>query len=324
MGLVYWFWKFSDLLLFVEIFLMSSLTALWILHWMLNQKRKGKAQQNIPDHVVHSFLTDLLRNTEHFKSQLFGERQDFHHAPPNASPTPPIASAEPTAFVDLSNTAATAPVASTSLPELEALQKQLSEVTQKNEELTKNLEASKLTQEELEKKVALNHSNQAASDGGASSKELEETKLKIQDLESRLSEYAIIEDDLANLKKYMNENKELKERLQALEQGAGTASAPATPAVTPDTAAPNVNPGAAETAPTTNVQPSTANMAQAAEAEAAEPASAAPASPLETAPTGASVAEPEELKKTIASSTTPLINKSDEDLLREFEKMLNS
>lgn len=59
----------------------------------------------------------------------------------------------------------------------------------------------------------------------SSSEELSEDLLdKIKDLESRLAEYEIIEDDIADLSKYKEENAQLKEELEFLRSGGDDSS----------------------------------------------------------------------------------------------------
>lgn len=53
------------------------------------------------------------------------------------------------------------------------------------------------------------------------SKPSQELLDKIKDLEARLAEYEIIEDDIADLSKYKDENANLKEELEKLKSGAG-------------------------------------------------------------------------------------------------------
>jgi hypothetical protein len=92
----------------------------------------------------------------------------------------------------------------------------------------------------------------AAPAGGPSGVDIAELNKKIKDLEARLSEYEIIEDDIANLSIYKEENARLKNELGKLKNGASPAAptaptvgaaptpaapAPAAPAPTPAPAA---------------------------------------------------------------------------------------
>lgn len=92
-------------------------------------------------------------------------------------------------------------------------------------------------QEEIKKAKAA----PAAATGGNAA-EFETLKKKAEELETRLSEYAIIEDDIANLNLYKDENVRLKDELERLKS-----SGPA-PAATP-APAPAAAPAAASAAP---------------------------------------------------------------------------
>lgn len=99
---------------------------------------------------------------------------------------------------------------------------------------------------------------------------------KIKDLEAKLAEYQILEDDIADLTRYKKENEELKAQLA----GGGAAAAAAAPTESAPTAAPTPPDASpvAEAAPTPEPAPvSAAELATPPEAAAkAEPASVAP------------------------------------------------
>ena len=90
--------------------------------------------------------------------------------------------------------------------ELDKLQSQLEEKQNEISALKKDLESQK--------------------DSGEPSQEMLD---KINELEARLAEYEIIEDDIADLSKYKDENLKLKEELEKLKAGGTSASEPEAP-----------------------------------------------------------------------------------------------
>ncbi|MFN8371146.1 MAG: hypothetical protein U0T83_11060, partial [Bacteriovoracaceae bacterium] len=119
-------------------------------------------------------------------------------------------------------------------------------------------------------------------------KKFDEMKADRDKLKEKLQEYEVIEDDIANLKRLQKENEELKKAIEGLSKG----GAPAPAAAAAPTPAPAPKPAPA------------APAAAAAAPPAPEPA-AAPAKPVDP------------LNVQLEGS-----DKSAEDLLSEFEKML--
>ncbi len=149
----------------------------------------------------------------------------------------------------------------------------------------------------LEQKVK--EASAAPAGGGVdNSKELQELKAKLQ-------EYEVIEDDLANLKKYQKENEQLRAQLDGKGGAAPAPVAEAAPAAVEA-------PVAAATEVNTNVL-----QAVTPTVDVAEPAPVAPApAPVAAAPAPAEAP---------ASAANPAdAKKKEEELLSEFEKMLAS
>ncbi|MDG0815931.1 hypothetical protein [Bdellovibrio svalbardensis] len=116
----------------------------------------------------------------------------------------------------------------------------------------------------------------AAADSGMSSAEKEDLSGKIRDLESRLAEYEIISEDIADLSRYKDENEALRAELEALQKAAAAAPAAAPVAPVVAEAAPAPEPvSTPEPEPTPVAEPvveaaaSTEDMVDAALAEAA-------------------------------------------------------
>ncbi len=93
-------------------------------------------------------------------------------------------------------------------------------------------EMDKLQTELAEKEVEIMRLNDQIADLGAGggSGNSEELESKVKDLEAKLQEYEIIEDDIANLSLYKQENAKLKEEIDQLKAGGASAAASETAA----------------------------------------------------------------------------------------------
>jgi hypothetical protein len=164
---------------------------------------------------------------------------------------------------------------------------------------------------------------------GADTTELEG---KIKELSEKLAEYEIIEEDIANLSFYKNENVKLKNELEKLRAGGSVATAPAT-----DTSIEQPAPAAA-TAEAPPV-PDQAASSEPADLSSIEPgdvvgvqpevvAETAP-QPTPTAPDPAAIAEFEQaiqqkeaLEQTMPPNPSTDNSGIDADILKEFEKVV--
>ncbi len=316
MSAIYFLGKFSNEALLIELFLIGLITTAYF-GYLISKKRKyGVAKNMIPDHVVKAFLIELLSYSEGFKKQLFGENLQI----------------DPSMVGKFQLQVATAPVAAAGASagtadagELHALKVQLGTSAQKIDELNKMIAGLQSQNATLQTQATEAAKSGGATAGGGDNKALLD---KINALETKLSEYSVIEDDLANLKRYMQENKALKEKLSGMGGNPAdvTAAATAAPTPAPVAAAATPAPAAAAPAPTPEPTPTPAPVAAApTPAPAPEPAAAAPTPAPEpakpSAPTGASVQDPQAPAAAPAASGG---DKSDADLLNEFERMLNS
>lgn len=334
MSLVYLLSKFSREAMVVEIFLISVLGLTLFGFYLFKRRRYGVAKNHVPDQVVKALLVEILSLTEGYKNQLFGVGSLPAGTGVNASA---IAGAAAKAAAALG---AGSPLMAGAAGggDDAALKAQMGAIAAKNEELSKALQGLNAEKQALEEKLKNAPAAGAAPGGGGDDAALAELKAKIANLEARLAEYEVIEDDLANLKRYQQENKQLKAQIDMLKGGAPAAAAAPAPEAAAPAAAPAPAPAAAP-------EPAASPIAA---AEAAAPAAPAPdfadlagkvdesiaAAP---APAGGSVTDP----AAVAAATTAAASsdtagaaaqkpaageapKSDSDLLSEFEKMLSS
>jgi len=318
--------------LLVELFFIALITTSYFGYLLIQKRRYGAAKNQIPDKVVRAYLMELIANAEGFKNQLFGE--DFKipvGAIPSSMPRMEVA-------VSSANAEPSLVVGGASSAELAALKEQLNSSIAKQDDLTKTISQLAGEKADLESKLA------SAGAGAAASGDSKDLLDKISKLESKLAEYEVIEDDLANLKRYQQEVKQLRAQLEALKAGGttipaveATAAPVATPVAAPVAAAPTPTPEqpiaeAAIAAPETP-SPIAAAEETVTETQAAE-GFADMADKVDESlspPVGASVVDPAAVAEaqtaapaSDAAAAEPKSEKSDADLLNEFERMLSS
>lgn len=307
--------EFTEELIWAQMCLISIWSAIYLYQYVV-KRREAINPELVPSSVVKDYLNRVRDGEAAIRFQLFGEA-------PTASGAPIVMQAGTDPGL---------------MRELEALRAQLGTADQRVQEKEKiiaelrakgsaggtggnpaELEAAKAAwakeRAELEKKLA------SALSAGTSSGVSPELQKEIDEMKARLQEYEVIEDDLANLKKYQIENKRLQEQLTAagLTPNAGgggdakTAAAPAAPAAAKPADAPKIEAKAVD-APAADAAVAVAAAAAPAPAASAEPVAA----PAEAAPVAAA---PEAAP---AAAATGEKKPGDEDLLSEFEKMLAS
>ncbi|MDC1175263.1 hypothetical protein OAT67_07695 [Bacteriovoracaceae bacterium] len=259
-----------SLLFGVTVFFITLLVA----YWWYNRKKFHQLSHQIPASVVKNYLDSIITNSNALKSSLFrGGGLDLGEGTPSVMP----ASELPKGNVSMGGASS-------------------EELSQKNAEIAR-LKATVLekdkTIEELERMLAAaRDSNGGGDDGDVAAITKERDELK-----ERLQEYEVIEEDLANIKKFQQENEQLRKTIEQLQAGGATPTAEAPKSEDPEPILAEEMPPAPEAEPE-----------EVAEAPAAEP-----------------VAEEE---ATSEAEDTPEVpsnegeQKSAEELLSEFEKML--
>ncbi|MEK6705328.1 MAG: hypothetical protein AABZ06_06025 [Bdellovibrionota bacterium] len=205
---VYFFSKFSAEALLFEALILSILGAVYSAFWIMKKRRFGVIGDAVPDGVMKDYLNTLIYDAKHLRSQLFGlliEAQTHHLEKPLAAPAiqPQETQSQAPTAVD--------PALEEKLSKFAVLEKQVAEQAVKIEQILS--EKTRLLQELDDIKAAGSNAENASADDSALIAEL---KRKLQTLESRLSEYSVIEDDLANLKRLQQENLQLKTRISGL------------------------------------------------------------------------------------------------------------
>ncbi len=366
---IYLYSKFTEEILLLGGALIFTLLSAYCYEWVIKKRRLGAARNQVPAAMVKVYLNQLIHEAQFVRTQLFGLVNGL--PPEGITLTPSTASVHPGIETHESPAAqliqaATAGIGGDLEEPLKALQSQLTE--KESIVVNINVEKTKLL-EEIENLRQNQKAMQSAGSGGGNSDELLK---KIKELEARLEEYSLFEDDLANLKRLQQENLQLRKKLEDLGTGlpAGqnlSSLATVAPAVSPALApAPEPLPAESEAKP--SVEPTPKPVAKGLDQSAIDallegkpatppetiaaetPQSAAPAAPApatsiapeapkdefeklvssvdtsldSNTPKSAVEAAPAAPSIAAASPAEPQVAKSDEDLLKEFENLLNS
>ncbi len=381
---IYFYSKFTEEFLLLTAAGIFGLLGIYCYHYVLKRRLLGAARNQLPAGVVKVYLNQLINEAQTVRSNLFGLLAGAENVQLPANFKPMAQNYAPAPGAAPAGEGAAIPTQL--LERLSALETQLTD--KESMVININVEKTRL-QEEIENLKK----NQKAMAAAPTSDNQNELLGKIKNLEQRLEEYSMFEDDLANLKRLQQENAQLKKRLE--EGGGAAAPAPApklqsveapaptpAPAPAPVAAAPAPAPsapaegglsldqdaidrllgGEAAVPPTQTAQPAPAAPAPVSTAESnatlldqfeklidevdtsldkkpAPAVTAAPApaptpapAPVAAAPTPAPAPAP------VAAAPTPapapaaaaapvadsLSSKTDEELLKEFENLLNS
>lgn len=298
--------KFTDETITVFSLLLLVTMVGIIIYWFYNRKKFHQLSHEIPASVVKNYLDSIIQNSNSLKSSLFrGGGLDIGNGIPSVVPVGDLPSSMNIGMGSGGEevTQKNAEIAALN-QRLTDRQRQIADLERTIAELSagkglgaetelmkKDLVSAQQKVRDLEAQLA-EAMTRAGGDAGLQ-KELASVTSERNDIRERLKEYAIIEEDLANLKRLQQENDQLKAELLALRKGAAAAPAPAPTAPPPQAAEPAIE------------DDLEAAMAQA--IADSKPAAKAPQVvdvPLEDVP----VEEGEQ--------------KSAEELLSEFEKML--
>jgi len=278
------FSKFSEELIAAQMAVLC-LTGSLATYWLLIRKKKKESAEWVPAALVRAYL-DRVRNEERdIRLQLFGEDSRLAAGTAGATVTQILSSPDPAL-----------------LGEVAALRAQLTASDARVVEFDRLMSSLRTEKAALEQKLK---DMPAGSAGGADSAGL---RKEIEDLKGRLQEYEVIEDDLANLKKFQKENEALRLKVETLEKAPAPAPVVIAAAPAPESEPVAVIAGGEHAAPAMTLVNGGA--------EASAPASEVNTNVLETVQPGfdtPAAAAPEKSAK-----------QKEEELLSEFEKMLAS
>jgi hypothetical protein len=334
--------KFTPEILVILSGLLVITTTLFLWLWFANRRTYNLLKHQLPASVVKTYLDSVIQNSNSLKSALFRGNEGDVSFSSMPSSMPLVGGGESLAIASSGNSsgqeAALREQLQQKLAELAALQSQLAAANSIKKELESGLAGAQARIKELEALLAQSGKAVPAASGNdaAMKAELQKITKERDELRDRLKEYEIIEDDL---KRLQQENQQLKRALG--QDPAGPSPAAAAPVAAPPKAASpkGQDPlaGAADLFDEVPVEDSPLENEVAEEAVAAAlPEEVAASSEesttaeLEEFLTGGSEAEaPKEVamggseKDAPAPKAEPTGNeKTPEDLLSEFEKML--
>lgn len=327
---VYVFSKFTQEALLFEILVLCIIAAAYAAYFVTKKRKYGVIQSEIPSNLVKVYLAQLVSDAEDLRVQLFGLLGKNNLDAELAKRL--VGAPAPT---QTTTTVVAAPANAAADAELQA---RLKDLEAKMQEQSKALSSVLNEKTRLEQELALARSQTgAAAESAPASGDSKGLTDRIQQLEAQLAEYAIIEDDLANLKRLQRENKQLRDQVEKAggntapttsAEATAQASTPSSTTDTPAVTAAASDPVATTTSASTNTPEPTETLA----ADAPPPPSADPTpnfenlvdqveKSLEKANTHAEATASTEEPAAAAEAAKP---KSETELAAEFEKMLNS
>lgn len=209
-----------------------------IIYWFYNRKKFHQLSHEIPASVVKNYLDSIIQNSNSLKSSLFrGGGLDIGNGIPSVVQVGDLPSSMNIGVgvgseeVSQKNAeiAALHQKLSDRQRQLQDLEKTIQDLSSgkglgaESEILKKDLAQSQQRSRDLESQLA-----EAMTRSGGDpnvQKELASITSERNEIRERLKEYAIIEEDLANLKRLQQENDQLKAELAAFKKS-GPASAP--------------------------------------------------------------------------------------------------
>lgn len=280
--------KYTTQIFVLQLGMLIILTAIIVWVYLYNRKKYHNLKHQIPASVVKNYLDSIIQNSTALKSSLFrGGGLDVDPSSiPSVMPLDQLQTSTPVSVGDVGGDEALKAEVARLKSQLSEKDNAIRDLENKNIDLEGMLKQKQDRIDELEKLLAEAQANQGSGGEGdeALQAQLKEVTEERDRLKDDLAQYDIIEDDLADLKRLKQENEQLK---AALEAGGGSV-----PVSEPE---PELE---AEVAATPDPEP-------VAEPEPTpEPVATAEAEPAPAAEGGGED------------------DKSPEDLLSEFEKML--
>lgn len=237
--------KFTDETITVFSLLLLVTMVGIIIYWFYNRKKFHQLSHEIPASVVKNYLDSIIQNSNSLKSSLFrGGGLEIGNGVPSVVPVGDLPSSS---SIGLGSgreeiTQKNAEIAALS-QKLNDRQKQIIDLEKTIQDLSagKGIGAETdllkkdllLAHQRIKELEALLVDARAASGGDAEmQKELNAVTNERNEIRERLKEYAIIEEDLANLKRLHQENDQLKAEIMAMKRGAVAAPAAVVAAAT--------------------------------------------------------------------------------------------
>ncbi len=312
--------KFGPELLVIQFGFLVILFTLFLWLWFANRRKYHNLKHAIPANVVKNYLDSIIQNSTALKSSLFRGGGLELNGIPSVLPLQGLAGGEGLALSGAPSTALLEEL-NQKKAQIASLESQLSAQASAQRELEAKYQQSQAALAAAEAKIkeleALLAQARTGAGGDATLKaELAMVTKERDEIRDRLKEFEIIADDLANLKRLQQENDQLKRSLAA-QGGSLPQSAPEVPKNIPTSA---------------DVSDILEDLGQSKAADtdvnALEEFLSSPTASAEEEPvTEESIvedilAETTQNEELAAADNKPKSDKTPEDLLSEFEKML--
>ena len=313
--------KFAPEVLVIQCGFLVILSTLFLWLWFANRRKYHNMKHAIPANVVKNYLDSIIQNSTALKSSLFrGGGLDVNGLSgiPSVLPLQGLSGGESLGISGAPSTALLeelnqkkALIASLEA-QLSAAQNSQREFEAKFNQSQNNLAKAEARIKELEALLAQKGGTAtAAATGGNDSAlraELSSVTKERDEYRDRLKEFEIISDDLANLKRLQQENEQLKRSLNA--QGGAPAPVAEKPTIPQ---------------PAADMTDFLEDLGQKSEPISQDDTNALEdflSSPTPSAPEEEAAPEPEVAAAAEEPSEAKKSEKTPEDLLSEFEKML--
>jgi predicted nucleic acid-binding Zn-ribbon protein len=321
--------KFGPELLVIQAGFLVILSTLFLWLWFSNRRKYHNLKHAIPATIVKSYLDSIIQNSTALKSSLFRGGGLEVSGVPSVMPLTNLMGGDNLGMSGAPSTALLEDI-NQKKAMIAALEAQLNAAQGSQRELETNVKTTKGTLSSAESKIKelealLAQARNGAGGGGSSSggddsalrAELESTSKERDEIRDRLKEFEIISDDLANLKRLQQENEQLKRSLAAQAGSAPAAAAPKAAPIDPN----NILSQADVSDLLADLGGSSASSSD--DTQALEQFLSTPdAAPEADTSEADMLAAMNEASQTESDDNKAKSEKTPEDLLSEFEKML--
>jgi hypothetical protein len=210
--------KMNDdiLMILVGFLLIVSTLFLWL--WFSNRRKYHNLKHAIPANIVKTYLDSIIQNSTALKSQLFRGGGADVGSIPSVIPLQNLIGGEGMAVNGAPSTALLEEL-NLRKAQISSLEAQLSSLQASQRELDSKASKPQANVSALENKIkdleALLSQSKNSGGDGISKAEFTNVSKERDELLNRLKEFEIISDDLANLKRLQQENEQLKRSLSA-------------------------------------------------------------------------------------------------------------
>jgi hypothetical protein len=226
----------ADDIIVIQVGFLCIVISIFVWLWNANRKKYNNLKHAIPADVVKSYLDSIIMNSTSLKSQLFRGGGLEVGGVPSVLPLQHLTGGEGLAISGAPSTALLEEL-NQKKAQIAALEAQLASLQNSHREIEGKLTHSQTSLSSAELKIRelealLAQSRESGGGDSVLKSEIAMVSKERDELRDRLKEFEIIADDLANLKRLQQENQQLKRSLAA-QGGASVPHVEATPSSAP-------------------------------------------------------------------------------------------